>query len=59
MLKKLILKLKYGNVLERYHWTHRYSKVFVHYYLRNGQLIMDEPKSIEGKDLGPDPFLHS
>ena len=23
---------------------------------RNGQLIMDEPESIEGKDLGPDPF---
>lgn len=23
---------------------------------RNGQLIMDEPLSNEGKDLGPDPF---
>lgn len=23
---------------------------------RNGQFIMDEPESIEGKDLGPDPF---
>lgn len=23
---------------------------------RNGQLIMDEPESIEGKDLGPDPY---
>jgi len=23
---------------------------------RNGQLIMDEPESIDGKDLGPDPF---
>jgi putative redox protein len=48
------------NVLEkRYHWTHRYSKVFVYYYWRNGQLIMDEPERIDGKDLGPDPFLHS
>jgi putative redox protein len=47
------------NVLEkRYHWTHRHSKVFVHYW-RNGQFIMDEPEVIEGKDLGPDPFLHS
>jgi putative redox protein len=26
---------------------------------RNGQLIMDEPERIDGKDLGPDPFLHS
>jgi putative redox protein len=23
---------------------------------RNGQLIMDEPERIDGKDLGPDPF---
>lgn len=23
---------------------------------RNGQFIMDEPESIEGKDLGPDPY---
>ncbi len=23
---------------------------------RNGTLIMDEPKNIEGKDLGPDPY---
>ena len=23
---------------------------------RNGQLIMDEPTKIEGRDLGPDPF---
>ncbi|MES2747600.1 MAG: OsmC family protein [Bacteroidota bacterium] len=23
---------------------------------RNGQLLMDEPESIEGKDLGPDPY---
>jgi putative redox protein len=23
---------------------------------RNGEFIMDEPESIEGKDLGPDPF---
>ena len=23
---------------------------------RNGQLIMDEPESNGGKDLGPDPF---
>lgn len=23
---------------------------------RNGQFLMDEPKNIEGKDLGPDPY---
>src|SRR3954467_9151344 len=23
---------------------------------RNGTFLMDEPESIEGKDLGPDPF---
>jgi putative redox protein len=23
---------------------------------RNGEFIMDEPESLEGKDLGPDPF---
>lgn len=23
---------------------------------RNGEFIMDEPESIEGKDLGPDPY---
>lgn len=23
---------------------------------RNGQIVMDEPESIDGKDLGPDPY---
>jgi hypothetical protein len=39
------------NVLERYHWTHRYSKYLCTITWRN-ELIMDEPERIDGKDLG-------
>jgi hypothetical protein len=45
------------NVLEK-HWTHRYSKVFVHYYLEERPTYWTNER-IDGKDLGPDPFLHS
>jgi hypothetical protein len=50
---------KMENVLEkRYHWTQA-QKYLCTITWRNGQLIMDEPERIDGKDLGPDPFLHS
>jgi len=32
------------------------QKYFCTISWRNGQFIMDEPESIEGKDLGPDPY---
>jgi putative redox protein len=46
-----------GNVLEKDITGHiGTQKYLCTITWRNGQLIMDEPKSIEGKDLGPDPF---
>jgi putative redox protein len=32
------------------------QKYYVEVYWRNGTLIMDEPRAIDGKDLGPDPY---
>ncbi len=32
------------------------QKYYVEVIWRNGTLIMDEPKNIEGQDLGPDPY---
>jgi putative redox protein len=46
-----------GNVLEKDITGHiGTQKYLCTITWRNGQLIMDEPESIEGKDLGPDPF---
>jgi putative redox protein len=32
------------------------QKYYVEVVWRNGTFVMDEPESIEGKDLGPDPY---
>lgn len=32
------------------------QKYYVEVIWRNGTLVMDEPKSIDGQDLGPDPY---
>ena len=46
-----------GNVLEKDITGHiGTQKYLCTITWRKGQLIMDEPESIEGKDLGPDPF---
>jgi hypothetical protein len=45
------------NVLEKDITGHIGTKYLCTITWRN-QLIMDEP-DIDGKDLGPDPFLHS
>jgi hypothetical protein len=55
--QKLILKLKYGNVLENI-TGHIGTQKYLCTITWKRPTYMDEPKSIEGKDLGPDPFLH-
>ena len=32
------------------------QKYYVEVIWRNGTLVMDEPESLDGKDLGPDPY---
>ncbi len=32
------------------------QKYYVEVFWRNGTLVMDEPKNVEGNDLGPDPY---
>jgi hypothetical protein len=50
---KVNFKIKVWKCLRKnHHWTHRYSKVFVHYWRKH----YGWTQSIEGKDLGPDPF---
>jgi hypothetical protein len=50
-LKGIILKVKVWKCIRKDITGHIGTQKYLYYYLRNGQFIMDEPKSIEGKTL--------